>query len=415
MTTPSLAKHKMLTDAALKRVWHVLEQALPRGTRLVGGCVRDGVLGSVASDVDLSTKLLPDAVVKLCADAGISTIPTGIAHGTVTAIVDRKPFEITTLRKDIATNGRHAEVAFTDDWHEDAYRRDFTMNALYCDIEGTIFDPTGQGVADALTGRLVFVGEPDRRITEDYLRILRYFRFAARFNKGALEGPALEACARHADAIKSLSVERVWSELKKILATPDPRAAVKAMASAGVLAVALPEATGIGTFNALVELETSAFLDTDPLQRLMALLPRDAGAVTGLATRLKLSGGEATRLSHWAKDTTRMVSYLSAREVRQALYWMGNACYLDRVRLEWAGDPVARRALQWRTMLAFEGGFVAPAFPVTGNQVIAAGATPGPAVGAVLAEVERWWVENDFIDDELSIIERLKAVVQGLG
>jgi poly(A) polymerase len=415
MTTPSLAKHNLLTDPALRRVWSVLEAALPGGTRLVGGCVRDAVLGRVASDVDLSTKLLPDAVVKLCADAGISTIPTGIAHGTVTAIVERKPFEITTLRKDIATDGRRAEVAFTDDWHEDAYRRDFTMNALYCDIDGTIFDPTGQGVADARAGQLVFVGEPDRRITEDYLRILRYFRFAARFNKGALEGPALDACARHAGAIQTLSVERVWSELKKILAATDPRQAVKAMASAGVLAVVLPEATGIGTFNALVELETSAFLDGDPLQRLMALLPRDVGVVAALATRLKLSGVDATRLTDWAKDTTRMVSYLSAREVRQALYRMGNATYLDRVRLCWAADPAPRRTTQWRTMLAFEGGFVAPTFPVSGSQVIAAGATPGPAVGAILAEVERWWVENDFIDDELSVIERLKAVVQGLG
>lgn len=415
MASPSLSKHKMLLDPALQRIWRVLEDAMPQGTRLVGGCVRDAVLGSRASDVDLSTKLLPDQVMKLCADAGISTIPTGLAHGTITAIVDRKPFEITTLRKDIATDGRHAEVAFTDDWHEDAYRRDFTMNALYCDIDGTLFDPTGQGIDDAVSGRLVFVGDPDRRIVEDHLRILRYFRFAARFSKGALAGQALAACARHAGAIKALSVERVWSELKKILAAPDPREVLMAMASSGVLAVVLPEATGIATFTALIELETSAFLEGDPIQRLMALLPRQHDVVTGVCARLKMSSVEADRLKTWASDETRIVSYLSARDVRQALYWMGNTCYLDRVRLAWASDAAPRRTTQWRTMLAFEGGFVAPNFPVTGNQVIAAGATPGPAVGAILAEVERWWVENDFIDDELSVIERLKAVVQGLG
>ena len=412
MTT--LAHHKLLTDSALTRLWTVLDAHTPNATRLVGGCVRDAVLGALASDVDLSTKLLPEHVMKACAEAGITTVPTGIAHGTITAIVTKKPFEITTLRKDVSTDGRRAEVAFTDDWHEDAYRRDFTMNALYCDQNGTIFDPTGRGVADALAGNLVFVGDPDQRITEDHLRILRYFRFAARFTKGALTGPALEACARHTAMISVLSVERVWNELKKILAVEDPRAAVKAMASSGVLPIVLPEAKGISDFHNLVTLESDAFLDGDPLQRLMALLPRDLALVTTLCNRLRLSSAEGDRLKAWARDDTRLVSYLSAREVRQALYWMGNQTYLDRVRLAWAGDPEPRRATQWRTMIAFENGFVAPRFPVTGNQVIAAGAVPGPVVGAVLAEVERWWVANDFIDDELSVIERLKAVVQGL-
>ena len=415
MTSPTLAHHKLLIDPALKRLWTALDEAKPDATRLVGGCVRDAVLGALASDVDLSTKLLPDQVQQACAAVGICTVPTGIAHGTITAIVDGRPFEITTLRKDVSTDGRRATVAFTDDWHEDAYRRDFTMNALYCDANGTIFDPTGQGVADALAGNLVFVGDPDQRIIEDHLRILRYFRFAARFTKGALTGPALEACARHASAISALSVERVWSELKKILGAEDPRAAIKAMANTGVLAVALPEAIDITTFNALLELETSAFLNGDPLQRLMALLPRDLAVVTTLCTRLKLSSIEGDRLKAWARDETHLVSYLSAREAYQALYWMGNQTYLDRVRVAWASNAEPRRATQWRTMLAFEGGFVAPRFPVSGNQVIAAGAAPGPAVGAVLAEVERWWVANDFIDDELSVIERLKAVVQGLG
>lgn len=415
MTSPSLSRHKLLTDPALKRLWAALDAYAPNATLLVGGCVRDAVLGVLASDVDLSTKMLPDQVVQACTDAGISTIPTGIAHGTITAIVDSKSFEITTLRKDVSTDGRRATVSFTDDWHADAMRRDFTINTLYLDAEGNIFDPTGQGVADAKAGRVVFVGDPDQRIVEDHLRILRFFRFAARFNNGPLTGPALDACARHSAAISALSVERVWSELKKILAARDPRVAVRAMASSGALSVAMPEATGITTFNALIELETNAFLDGDPLQRVMALLPRDPAVVTAFCTRLKLSSAEGTRLKTWAGDATSIVSYLSAREVRQALYWIGNQTYLDRVRLAWATDPEPRRATQWRTMIALEVGFVAPKFPLDGNQAIAAGARPGPPVGHVLAEVERWWVANDFIDDELSIIERLKAVVQGLG
>jgi poly(A) polymerase len=410
-----LAKNTLLADLALKQVLAALDGAQLRATRLVGGCVRDALLGITPLDVDLATQLLPGEVMSACAAAGIRTIPTGIEHGTVTALVAGKTFEITTLRKDLATDGRHATVAFTDDWHEDAMRRDFTMNALYLDADGAIFDPTGQGVADARAGNVVFVGDPDQRILEDHLRILRFFRFAARFHKGPIKGPALEACARHAKAIASLSVERVWSELKKILVATDPRAALKAMADSGVLAVVLPQAQSLTVFDALIALETSAFLDGDPLQRFMALVPREDVGVARVCAALKLSNVEADRMKAWASDQTRIVSYLSAREVRQALYWMGNQTYLDRVRLAWAADPAPQRTTQWRTMLAFEGGFVAPKFPVDGNQAIAAGARSGPAVGAVLAELERWWVENDFIDDELSIIERLKALVQGLG
>jgi poly(A) polymerase len=411
--TPAIPK--LLADRALKQVWAALDKAQPNSTRLVGGCVRDAILGQRVGDIDLATQLRPDQVIAACEKAGIRTIPTGLAHGTITAIVDGKPFEVTTLRKDIATDGRHALVAFTDNWYADAMRRDFTMNALYLDADGTVFDPTGEGVADAKAGKVVFVGDPDQRILEDHLRILRYFRFTARFAKGPLEGPTLAACARHTKAISELSVERVWSELKKILGAADPRHAIKAMASSGVLAAVLPESIGVGVLHNLVELESDAFLDGDPLQRLMALLPRDKEAVGQFAVRLKLSNEEANRLTAWAADQTKLVSYLSAREIRQALYWMGNGLYLDRVRIAWASDPEPRRKTQWRTMIAFESGFVAPKFPVDGTMAIAAGARPGPNVGLVLAEVERWWVANDFIDDELSVIERLKAVVQGLG
>jgi poly(A) polymerase len=415
MTQTIIANQRLLNDPALKRVWAALDAKKAGATRLVGGCVRDVLLGKSPVDIDFATALLPREALDACTTAGIKTIPTGIAHGTITAIVDSKPFEITTLRKDLTTDGRRATVAFTDDWHADAARRDFTMNALYLDADGTVFDPTGQGVAHAKAGNVVFVGDPDQRILEDHLRILRFFRFAARFQHSSLEGPALQACAHHFEAISALSVERVWSELKKILAAEDPRVAVRAMAQSGVLGVVLPEAQGLATFNALVDLETTAFLDGDPLQRLMALLPRDGAVVEALSARLKLSKAESDRLMAWASDTTRIVSYLSAREVRQALYWLGNQTYLDRVRLSWAQDPAPKRTTQWRTLLALESGFVAPKLPIDGKQVMAAGAKPGPAVGAVLAEVERWWVDSDFIDDELGLIERLKAVVQGLG
>jgi poly(A) polymerase len=410
-----LSHYPILRPPYVQKALAVLNDAAPDCARLVGGCVRDAILGRPLNDIDVATQLTPDRVKEICGKAGLRVIETGIEHGTVTVIINDKAVEVTTLRKDVSTDGRRATVAFTDDWHEDALRRDFTMNALYCDREGHVFDPTGQGIEDAKAGYLRFVGDPDARILEDHLRILRYFRFAARFPKNALTGPALEACARHAPAIDALSVERVWSEIKKILAADDPRLALKAMASSGVLAVVLPEATGIGLLNNLVALETNAFLDSDPMQRLMALLPRDVAIVKAMCARLKLSRAEADRLEAWASDRTKLVSYLSAREVRQALYWMGNALYLDCVRLAWATDPEPKRTSQWRTLIAFEHGYVAPKFPVSGDMALAAGARAGPPVGAVLAEVERWWVANDFIDDELSLIERLKAVVQALG
>jgi poly(A) polymerase len=415
MTEHNLSHHALLRRPAVQKMLGLLNEARSHGARLVGGCVRDAIVGRACEDVDIATQLLPDDVIARCTSANMRVIETGIAHGTVTATVDGQSFEITTLRKDVTTDGRRATVAFTDDWREDAMRRDFTMNALYCDAQGNVFDPTGQGVGDAKAGIVRFVGDPDQRIVEDHLRIMRYFRFTARFGKAVICGPALAACARHKDAIVRLSIERVWSELKKILAASDPREAMKAMATSGVLAVALPEAKGLADLHNLVEIETSAFLDIDPMQRFMALLPRDPATVEAILARMKLSGLEASRLVAWASDTTKLVSYLSAREVRQALYWMGNALYLDRVRLAWANDPEPKRATQWRTMIAFEGGFVAPKLPIDGTQVMAAGATPGPAVGMVLGEVERWWVENDFIDDELSLVERLKAVVQALG
>ena len=289
------------------------------------------------------------------------------------------------------------------------------MNALYSDRSGTIFDPTGRGVADAQAGRVVFVGDPALRIVEDGLRILRFFRFHAWHGLGAPDPDGLAACGALASNLSALSAERVWKELKRLLEAPDPRIAVRAMAASGVLSHVLPEAEGLGRFDALVDIEASLFLDVDPLQRLMALLPRDPPVIVLLAGRLRLSNAEADRLGAWAGDQTRLVSWLSAREVRAALYRMGRPVWLDRVRLEWANDPEPRRASQWRALLALADGFVPPRFPLNGTHAVAAGARPGPAVGAVLREVERWWVDNDFIDDDLSIAERLKAVVQGLG
>lgn len=415
------AIHPRLNHCAFVRsgpgatVMAALEAARPGASRYVGGCVRDALFGRTPGDIDIATQLLPEAVAVAVKAAGLRCVPTGIAYGTVTVVCDGSPVEVTTLRRDVRTDGRRAIVAYTDDWAEDAARRDFRVNALYCEPDGTIHDPTGGGLADAAARRFVFVGDPATRIEEDALRILRFFRFNAWHAKGPPDPDGLKACGEGAALLAALSVERVWMELKKMLAAPDPSAAVSAMAACGVLAAALPEADGIARLHRLADIENSVFLDTDPMQRLMALLPREPEPAAGLAARLKMSTAERERLARWSGDTTRIVSFLSAREVRAALYWMGRELYLDRVRLAWAEDSEPRRASQWRAMIALENGFVAPKFPLDGKAVAAAGARPGPAVGAILREVEQWWVANDFIDDELSLIERLKAVTQALG
>jgi len=415
MTEISLASHALVRNSDAQAVLTALNAVQADCARLVGGCVRDAVLGKLAHDIDIATQLVPEAVIAALQAAGIKVVPTGLAHGTVTAIPAGKPVEVTTLRTDVATDGRYAEVVFTDDWLADAQRRDLTMNALYCDAQGLVFDPIGSGVDDAKAGRVRFVGDAETRVTEDYLRILRFFRFHAFYGNGALDPVALAACAAHPGGIARLSVERVWMELKRLLAAPDPRVVLAAMAETGVLAAILPEAESLEALQHLVEIENSLFLDPEALQRLMALLPRDPTRVAGLVSRLKLSSAEGDRLLAWASDQTGVQSYLSAREVRRALYWMGTPLYLDRVRLAWAHDPEPRRTSQWRAMIALASGFVAPRFPVTGEHVLAAGARPGPAIGLILRELERWWVENDFTEDEMGLVERLKALVQALG
>ena len=407
-----LTHHALLKDPAAHRVLLALDGVQNGRARLVGGCVRDAVLGKLAHDVDIATQLEPHAVIDALQAAGIKTIPTGLAHGTITAIVDSRPVEVTTLRRDVATDGRHAEVAFTTDWHEDASRRDFTMNALYCDKHGTLFDPTGTGIDDARAGLVRFVGDPDQRVGEDYLRILRFFRFHAWYGKGPLDERGLQACARHVGGMAKLSVERVWMELKRLLGAPDPRAVLLAMADTGVLAAILPEANGLEALQHAVAVKAGVLIDLDPMQRLMALLQREPTQIAALIARLKLSNAEGERLLAWAKDQTMIQFDLSQREVRQALYRMGKPLFLDRVFLACAHDVEAHHKEQWRAMIALAQDFVAPRFPMTGEDVLGAGSRPGPAVGQILGALERWWVEQDFIDDQRALTQRLKALVE---
>jgi poly(A) polymerase len=404
-----------MRTAAACAVMTALEDAGgPDSARYVGGCVRNTLLRRPVDDIDIATMLTPDAVMQALSDADIRWIPTGVEHGTVTALCQDTPFEITTLRRDVATDGRRAVVAFTRDWLEDAQRRDFRLNALYMDGEGEIYDPLGHGVADAKAGRIVFVGDPLTRIREDYLRILRFFRFQAWYGRGDPDPAAVSACKALKGMLSGRSAERTSKELLKLLAAEDPRAAVGLMQSTGVLAAILPS-PGLERFDALVGIELGKLYENDPELRLAALLPEDVAEVARVAERLRLSNAQRERLLAAVAPQPRIVPWLSPREARRAVYRVGVRAFHDRVKLAWAASANPKLASQWRKLLALGESWTAPDFPVTGEDAIAAGLAQGPLVGRALKEVEDWWVDEDFPEERALALAQLGRVVLALG
>jgi len=349
-------------------------------TRLVGGAVRDDLLGLEVNDIDLATRLLPEQVVERLEAANIKAVPTGIDHGTITAISAGQPVEVTTLRRDVSTDGRRATVAYTDDWQEDAARRDFTINALSADpASGELFDYFG-GFADLERRRVRFIGEPLERIAEDHLRILRFFRFHARFGAGPPDADGLEACAARANDLMALSRERIADELLKLLAMPDPAPTVTIMLHRGILAPVVPEiaAERLAGLEALIGAEQSAKIAPDPLRRLAALLPDDAEVGEQIAARLKLSNKARRRL---ACAVTRRVS----RPLYALAYELGVACVADRLLLAGRSEEAAAIA-RWEV----------PKLPIAGGALIARGLARGPVVARTLKRIEQRWVEGGF-------------------
>ncbi|MGZ3312775.1 MAG: CCA tRNA nucleotidyltransferase [Caulobacteraceae bacterium] len=374
--------------------------------RFVGGCVRNVLVGRDIDDIDIATVLTPDEIMAALTAAGLRYVPTGVEHGTVTAIAEGRPYEVTTLRRDVETDGRRAVVAYTRDWAEDAERRDLRLNALYMDADGLIYDPTGAGVADALAGRIVFVGEAESRIREDYLRILRFFRFRAWFGRGAPDAAGLAACAALKGGLERLSAERVSKELLKLLAAEDPREAAGEMAEAGVLAVILPEARPPVRLNALVEIERSLG-EKDAELRLAALLPGDPAVVGAAAQRLRLSNAQRERLEAAAPPDPAIRADMTPAEARRRLYVLGARAFEDRLRLAWAERGGEGGA--WLALLRLARAWVRPKFPLTGHDAAAAGLAPGPQVGEALRRAEAFWVEQDFQPGREVLLDRLKG------
>jgi poly(A) polymerase len=356
----------------------------PDCARFVGGCVRNALIGAPIDDIDIATTLTPDAVVAALKAAGLRSVPTGIEHGTVTGLSEHQPFEITTLRRDVSTDGRRATVAFTTDWAEDAGRRDFRLNALYADADGVILDPTGQGFDDAMAGRIVFVGQPEGRIREDYLRILRFYRFYAWYGRGAPDAAAVAACAALAEGVEQLSAERVSKELLKLLAAPDPRPAVRLMAEAGVLGRVLPP-TDLTLFDAMTA------VSPDPVLRLSALLPADPARTAEVARRLRLSNAQRDRLVEAVGGEVALG--LTEPQARAMIYRDGRQAFEDRVMRAWATGGEAEEA---RRLLALAQEWARPSLPVGGRDLARLGLKPGPETGRLLKAFEAGWIADDF-------------------
>ena len=385
-----------------RAVMAALEAVRPVGSRFVGGCVRNTLMRRAVDDVDIATQLEPEAVIAAIEAAGLRALPTGIEHGTITAIANHQPFEITTLRRDVETDGRRAVVAYTTDWSEDAARRDFRLNAIYAGADGTLFDPTGEGVADALAGRVIFIGEADERLREDYLRILRFYRFNAWYGAGIDPG-GQAACKRQAGGLSRIAAERIWKELKRLLSAPSPARAVEAMEAAGVLQAVLPGAS-TGGLEALERVEQAAQTGPDPLQRVMALLPRRPGDVRAATEALKLSRAEAGRLAAWADPALPSLAGSDPSAVRRARYRFGKAV-LDRAIIEaaQAGDPAIHAGVRDAIH-----GWCPPRFPLTGQDVLDAG-LKGPEIGQALKSAENAWIESDFTLGRAELLGRLPS------
>jgi poly(A) polymerase len=407
----SVAGETWFRDPALTRVFTLLN-ADGGQARVVGGAVRNSLMGLPVSDMDIATTLKPEEVMARAAAAGIKSVPTGVKHGTVTLVLDGRPFEVTTLRRDVSTDGRHAEVAFTEDWRADAERRDLTVNALYADAEGEVHDYVG-GLADIDTAMIRFIGDAATRIEEDHLRILRFFRFFAHYGRGRPDAAGLKACAAARSRLAALSAERVWAELKKLFSARDPGRALLWMRTAGVLTDVLPETEkwGIDAIPGLIAAEAAYGWSPDPLLRLAAIIPPVDTRVQAMADRLKLSGVERGVLTDWAVSS-EIKPDLSEKDIRLALYRNGKTGVNHRLKLALANqvskgeddfEALGRRG-GLKRLLDLATDWQKPAMPVKGSDLIDKGIAPGAEMGAALKRIEEQWIASDFKADKQELL-----------
>jgi tRNA nucleotidyltransferase/poly(A) polymerase len=404
---PSLKDAEWLKRPETGRVFAAL--AAPGvATRAVGGAVRDTLLGLKVTEIDLATTALPEQVMTLARNAGLKAVPTGIEHGTVTLIADGVPFEVTTLRRDVETFGRHATIAFTEDWEEDARRRDFTLNALYAGSDGSVFDPLS-GYADLIAGRVRFIGDAEARIKEDYLRILRFFRFNAYYGKGPLDPAGLRAAVKLRAGMEQLSAERIAAEFKRLLVAPQARRAVEALFDYGLLSGLLGSVPRLERFNRVVAVEEALGRAPDATVRLAALAVFVAEDAERLAARLRLSNAEQAVLALGAADHAAS-GLPDEAAARRALYRLGPSAFAANVLIAWADAGAASDDRSWREAFGLPKRWQAPAFPLRGSDIIPLGDLEGPEIGAMLRRLEAEWVAGGFTLSREELLARAAAL-----
>lgn len=399
-----------LQAAPLQRVFAALaDKSLE--TRVIGGAVRNTLLGLPVTDIDLATGLTPESVIERATKAGLAVYPTGLAHGTVTVVGDGASFEVTTLRRDIETDGRHAVVVFTHDWHEDALRRDFTINALSCTASGTVFDTVG-GLEDIDAGRVRFIGKAEDRITEDYLRILRFFRFTSAFASGEPDTRGLAACLALKDGLLQLSAERIGAEIIKFIVTPRAGDIAGIMDSGGIFKVITGHAAFTADLTRLHAIESALGEAPDPITRLAALFAKTPADAVALAQRLRLSNSDSDALSAAADVKVIGTGGLSEEALKAELYARGEAAFKRALRVAWARTAAPATDPDWTHKSLLATRWSPPAMPFTGADVLALGLAPGPRVGRTLKAFEAWWIEAGFPADSIEQKTRLAWLAQ---
>jgi len=409
-----------MTDPATKAVIKALESD-GQAMRFVGGCVRDALAHRPVKDIDMATPERPEKVIELLESANIKAIPTGIEHGTITAEIDGQRFEITTLRRDVKTDGRHAEVVFDSSWQADALRRDFTINAFSATKDGAVYDPFN-GLDDLSHGRVRFIGPPDQRIQEDALRILRFFRFYALFGRPPANASAMAGCRRFAGNLKNLSADRIWGEFRQILLHDNVANIIVLMSGARVMDEMIPHLADVGVLRALSWLESRALniggLIPDPLRRLAALVDASKTSLNSLSKQFNLTNDDrdyiAALLAVDDSDFLRMNDADYQRLIRRD----GRQVFLGHVLLSWAGKLVVMPKLptgenkKWASIVELALTWVLPVFPLTGNDVMALGVDQGPDIGNLLRRVETWWEIKNYKPQKQACLTELKKQKQ---
>ncbi len=391
-----LGQQQWLQDPRLAQLFTIIENAGGEA-RVAGGAVRNGLWGLSVKDIDVATTLLPQETVSVVKNAGLAVYPTGIDHGTVTVLIDGLTIEVTTLRADVETDGRRAVVGFTKNWPTDAERRDFTFNALYCDLSGKVYDETGSGLQDLATRRVRFVGNNEQRIREDYLRILRYFRFEAQYGKGAFDDEALAACVALQSGLKQLSAERIQAELFKTLAAPRAVPVIELMIETGILQQLLTLDGTVETLSRIIALQDQIGTTPDALGRLAAL--------TSDVTHLRLSKAQNRRFEVLKKPvsiTPRSEELIK----RQLLYGLGQTNYRDAIMMAWLHSSATTDDADWQQLYDLPDHWPIPVFPLMGKDLLASGFPSGKQIGDILKKLENQWIANGFVDNKSVLIDK---------